>query len=90
MKVAIDRTGRIVVPKKVREQYNLIAGSELDLTTDADGIHLKKLGSEPTLVERRGFLVHHGSGEVDIDIGRFINAERESRAVNNSNGSHES
>ena len=35
--------------------------------------------SEPTLIRKKGFLVHHGTTRAAIDIVEFIRAEREAR-----------
>ncbi len=80
MTVTIDRLGRIVVPKAVREQYHLIPGTELELELDVSGLHLKPAHGEPTLIRKEGVLVHHGTESVDIDITSYINADRERRA----------
>jgi AbrB family looped-hinge helix DNA binding protein len=40
MLVTIDRAGRIVIPKEVRDRLALTPDSELELTADGDGIHL--------------------------------------------------
>ena len=35
--------------------------------------------SGPTLIRKKGFLVHHGTTRAAIDIVEFIRAEREAR-----------
>lgn len=57
MKVAIDGSGRIVVPKKVREELNLQPGTPLELRV-RDGL----LELEPVPVPMR--LVRRGKGLV--------------------------
>jgi AbrB family looped-hinge helix DNA binding protein len=76
MRVAIDKLGRIVVPKPIRERYHLYPGAELELETEANGIQLSLISPKGTLVRKYGVLVHHGSAVVDLDIAGFINAER--------------
>ena len=70
----------MVVPKQLREQFNLAAGTELEITAVGDGLKLRKVGTEPSLIRKQGILVHHGSTRVAIDIGEFIRAERNVRA----------
>ena len=45
-----------------------------------DRLKLRKVVSEPTLVRKKGFLVHHGTARSDIDIVEFIRAERDARS----------
>ena len=80
MSITIDRAGRVVLPKAVRERFNLVAGTELDLTTDAEGVKLVARASQSALVMRRGVLVHHGPAPVALDIGEFIDKARALRA----------
>ena len=79
MVVTIDRLGRIVVPKSVRDRYHLVPGTDLELDLDANGFHLKPAHDEPTLIWKNGVLVHHGTVTVDIDITSCITADRERR-----------
>ena len=77
MRITIDRAGRVVVPKQLRDRFNLVAGTELEIEAVGDGLQLRKVVSEPTLIRKKGFLVHHGANPSAIDIGEFIRAERE-------------
>ncbi|MFP4550528.1 MAG: AbrB/MazE/SpoVT family DNA-binding domain-containing protein [Spirochaetales bacterium] len=65
MRVTIDRLGRIVVPKSVRDRYHLTPGTDLELDVDVDRFHLKPALDEPTLIRKEGILVHHGTDTVD-------------------------
>jgi AbrB family looped-hinge helix DNA binding protein len=76
MRVAIDKLGRIVVPKPIRELYHLYPGAELELEPEANGMQLSLISPKGTLVRKHGVLVHHGATVVDLDIAGFINAER--------------
>lgn len=80
MTVTIDRLGRIVVPKAVRTRYHLSPGTDLELEVDATGFHLRPAQDQPTLVEKDGLLIHHGTGTVDLDITALIDADRDHRA----------
>ena len=79
MKITIDRAGRVVVPKQLRDRFNLVAGTELEVEATGDGLRLRKITSEPTLIRKKGFLVHHGTTHASVDIVEFIRAEREAR-----------
>jgi len=79
MQVTIDRLGRLVVPKPVRDKLHLHAGAVMDLVPEVDGIRLSVMKPEGGLIQEHGVLVHHGPATIDLDIAHFINTERESR-----------
>lgn len=79
MRVAIDKLGRIVIPKPIRDRYHLYPGAELELEPEADGIQLSLVAPKGTLVRKQGVLVHHGSTVIDFDIAAYINAEGDAR-----------
>jgi AbrB family looped-hinge helix DNA binding protein len=79
MRITIDKAGRIVVPKTLRERYNLQPGTSIEMEPVADGIHLKAANREPSLVRKEGLLVHHGTDVVDLDVADFIKKERSRR-----------
>ena len=76
----IDRDGRVVVPKALRDRFNLVAGTELEIEATADGMKLRKVDTAPSLVRKEGFLVHHGALRATLDIAEFIRAERDTRS----------
>ncbi len=41
--VKISEKGQIVIPAAVRKKWNLVGGSTIILTDDADGIHIRPL-----------------------------------------------
>jgi AbrB family looped-hinge helix DNA binding protein len=81
MTITIDRAGRVVLPKAVRDRYHLVPGSELEITTEADGLKLAVRSSQPALVHHDGVLIHHGPGPVDTDIVAFLRQSRENRSL---------
>jgi AbrB family looped-hinge helix DNA binding protein len=82
MSITIDRAGRIVVPKALRERFGLHAGTELEIEAVADGLRLRARDSAPAFIEKEGVLVHHAAGPaMEIDVAAFINHERDGRAT---------
>ena len=69
-----------MVPKPLRDRFNLVAGTELEIESTGDGLSLRKTSSQPSLIRKKGFLVHHGTGRAAIDVTEFIRAEREARS----------
>jgi AbrB family looped-hinge helix DNA binding protein len=56
MRTTIDRAGRVVVPKKIREAVQLEAGSELDVRVENGIIQLEPVAA-PVKFKKRGHLV---------------------------------
>lgn len=82
MAITIDKAGRIVVPKALRERYSLYPGAELEVEGTADGIRIRPRGGAGALVEKDGMLVHHGPAvAAAIDVTEFINRQRDGRAL---------
>ena len=81
MTVTIDRAGRVVLPKAIRDRFHLVPGTELELTVGVDGVRLATRETLPSLVSTRGVLIHQGHARSDIDIVAFINQSRESRGA---------
>lgn len=69
-----------MVPKPLRDRFNLVAGTELEIESTGDGLSLRKTSSQPSLIRKKGFLVHHGTGRAAIDVAEFIRAERDARS----------
>ncbi len=79
MKITIDKTGRIVIPKSIRERYHLQPGTELQIENEPDGISLKICDTKPSILRKKGILVHHGPDTVTLDTADFVNRQREHR-----------
>ena len=79
MIITIDHAGRLVVPKSLREQFNLTPGCDLEIEALGDGIRIRRTDAEPALVRKQGILVHHGTTRTALDIGEFVRAERNAR-----------
>lgn len=56
-KLTIDRSGRIVVPKRIRDELQLEAGSKLDAETSGDSTTLRPVRRKGRMVKERGFWV---------------------------------
>jgi AbrB family looped-hinge helix DNA binding protein len=70
-----------VIPKKIRDEMNLFAGSELEIETVGGEIRIRVTVSRRRLVERDGFLIFDGEGKTDNDIAEFINKEGDKAAL---------
>lgn len=81
MVITIDNAGRLVVPKPLRERFNLTPGCELVIEAAANAITLRRADDEPALIRKQGILVHHGTTRAPVDIGGFVRAERRVRST---------
>ena len=79
--VRIDSSGRMVIPRTIREQLHLRSGSRLHLEVRGEGVFLAPLPDEDArLVKRGGRLVIHTSKTLgDEDVRSAIVADREDR-----------
>ena len=57
MEVTMDRAGRIVVPKGMRERFGMVDGGTFDLSVYGEGLQLIPHGRTAQLVERDGQVV---------------------------------
>ena len=58
-KLTLDKAGRIVLPKPVRDKLRLAAGDELELESLDDCITLRPLRGTAQLRKKRGVWVFH-------------------------------
>ena len=79
MTVKIDKAGRIVLPKPVRERFHLREGSELEIEERSDGLTLRPVEQQPSMVRKDGIWVHLGKVPRDFDWDVAVEAIREER-----------
>jgi AbrB family looped-hinge helix DNA binding protein len=71
MRAAIDKAGRLVIPKQLREHVGLRPG-EVEVTADGTGLRIEPLAQE-SLDERDGRLVIPPAGaQIDDDLVRSL------------------
>ncbi|MGH3849420.1 MAG: AbrB/MazE/SpoVT family DNA-binding domain-containing protein, partial [Pseudonocardiaceae bacterium] len=77
METTIDQVGRVVVPKALRDQLGLVAGSIVDISLYGDGLHLAPAGRTARLERRGGKLVAVSDTTVsDDDVFGLIDSIR--------------
>lgn len=79
MEVTLDKFGRVVIPKVVRDHLGLGAGAVLEIEEgEEEGILLRPRRPEPDLIEEEGVLVFTGEPTADLDLA--VERHRQSRA----------
>ncbi len=79
MIVTIDKAGRIVVPKEVRQRLGLRPNTELEIVDHPEGLLLRVSEVQPSLIRVNGLLVHQGRAEEGADLDRVLQSVREER-----------
>ena len=79
IKLKIDGSGRIVVPKPLRERLGLKPGTELEAVDQAGGLLLRTIEQRPAMVKSDGLWVHRGVAEAGANRDRALEAVRADR-----------
>lgn len=79
MQLSIDKFGRVVLPKAIRDELGLVPGAPLNLKRTKQGIELNPILEKPVLVQKDGELVH--TGKAVGDLGAAVRRSREARMV---------
>ncbi len=80
--IQIDKAGRVVLPKPLRDEFNLVAGDKLRVSIDGKTIKLEPTASAGLLVRKGGVLVFTGEFAEPITtemVEGLIEEEREGR-----------
>lgn len=83
MKTTIDGSGRLVIPKRLREQFHFGDGATIEILADHDGLRLRLPQATGRLVEKDGVLVQQADSVSPLDATAFINQQRNSRSRQN-------
>ncbi len=79
MQMIIDKFGRIVIPKVLRDGLHLTSGTVLEVEEKAGSLILRPFHEQPVLVRKNGFLVHTGATTSRFDS--ILKEERETRLL---------
>lgn len=72
MKTTIDKAGRVVIPKEIRDRAGLRPGTELNIRLDNGIVEILPLLPQGRLVEEDGFLVWVPPPGTPIVTGEMI------------------
>ena len=79
MEVKIDKAGRIVVPKPLRERLGFKPDTEIEALEQPEGVLLKRIEQRPSMVKVDGLWVHQGNAEPGANWERILEDVREER-----------
>jgi AbrB family looped-hinge helix DNA binding protein len=79
MEIKIDKAGRIVVPKPLRERLGFRANTELEAIEQPEGVLLKRIEPRPSMAKVDGLWVHQGTAEPGGNWERILEDVREER-----------
>lgn len=77
-KLTLDRAGRLMIPKALREELHLSPGDMLQLESEGDRITLRPVRHEALLKKEQGVWVFQGE-PVNASIPDLIDQQREKR-----------
>ena len=77
MDVKVDKFGRIVVPKVLRDRLGLKPDMTLEVYEQADGLLLRVPSPQPTMVRIEGLWVHQGTAQANADWASVLRDVRE-------------
>ena len=77
--ISIDKSGRLVIPKSIRDRLGLAEGAEFEISELRDGLILKVLPQGSALEEVDGLWVHPGRPDPESDLFLAIRNQREDR-----------
>ena len=79
MNLKIDKAGRIVLPKQVRNRLRLSAGADLELEEGPEGLILRPVGQRSTLFQKNGLWVHMGKLRAGFHWKTMVDDNRDER-----------
>jgi AbrB family looped-hinge helix DNA binding protein len=79
MDLKIDKSGRIVVPKPLRERLGLKPDTALVAVEHPDGLLLKRAEQRPSMARVDGLWVHQGVAQPGANWERTVEDMREER-----------
>jgi AbrB family looped-hinge helix DNA binding protein len=79
MTVRIDKAGRVILPKPLRDRLGLHEGSDLEIVETPEGVVLKPVERGPSMIKKQGLWVHTGKVPSGFDVVQAIRDDREER-----------
>jgi AbrB family looped-hinge helix DNA binding protein len=84
--IQIDKAGRVVLPKPLREQFNLVAGDKLRLSVEGNSFKLEPTDGGGQLIRKGSVLVFTGGFAEPITTAKINELIEQDRAGRISEG----
>jgi AbrB family looped-hinge helix DNA binding protein len=78
-KITLDRAGRVLIPKTLRQELHLGPGDTLQLEREGDEITLRLLRPKALLKKEKGVWVYQGE-PTNVSIPDLLDRQREQRS----------
>jgi AbrB family looped-hinge helix DNA binding protein len=78
-KLTLDRAGRVLIPKSLRQKLRLGPGDALQLNSEGEEITLRPVRAKALLKKEKGVWVYQGE-PTQVSIPDLIDREREKRS----------
>jgi AbrB family looped-hinge helix DNA binding protein len=78
-RVTVDKAGRVVLPKPLRDKMQLVAGDELLIESEGERMTLRPVRPQATMKKEYGIWVYQGELS-EASIPDLIERERENRS----------
>ena len=79
--VTLDKAGRVVIPKTLRDELRIEAGDKLELETEGERVTLRPIRSSPRLRKEHGiWVMHTGQKITQADTNKVLQDIREQRS----------
>jgi AbrB family looped-hinge helix DNA binding protein len=75
----IDKAGRIVVPKSLRERLGFNPNTALEVIEQPGGVLIKRVEQRPSMIKVDGLWVHQGHAEPGTNWERILEDVRQER-----------
>jgi AbrB family looped-hinge helix DNA binding protein len=79
MTLRMDKAGRVILPKPLRDRLGLHEGSDLEIQETPSGVVLKPRSPSPPMIKKQGLWVHTGKLPPAFDAVQAIKDDREER-----------
>lgn len=79
IELRIDKSGRIVLPKPLRERLGFKPDTELEVVEQPDGVLLKRVEQRPSMTKIDDLWVHQGISQPGANWERILEDVREER-----------
>ncbi len=79
MHLKIDKAGRIIVPKRLRDRFGFQPDADLRATEHPDGVLITRAQQSAPLVKIDGLWVHQGAAAPGANWDRVLDDAREER-----------